>query len=628
MKNQLNVLLVDDNESFLKILSKSLRDRGYFVSTAKSHSEALEILINKIYHVAFIDCILFSEEGVDLAHKIHRILGYSVEIVLMSGVLSSKNIEGIEGLNQVRFLKKPIKNKDVNSILQSIKNTVIYGEVDNFLLKLFKKDISDKDKLKLLFNLETVNDVGFFPTLIQLLNTGEKGSVKFSFDNQPEHEIFFEDKVIVNYICYNSQFFIDQLVADGHLEQKDSKKIYNLKAEDLDQEIIAQCYTSPNAIAKVKDKLMLKVLNEIPNKQKIKLESKLFKSSHCFFQINRESLIQTISSLVVKLNPSSLKSLFGESMMECTVVSNEEMSNENLSEIIAEPVKLKQLKSNKKFKTDLDFYHFIFNLLLESQILLQTDQGKHFHIKRRFQSLYSYLKNKDAKTIIQIIGQLEPHSIPSHDMMKSIYLKFVAFNHADKLPHLLEEDIVQYVNLACDKVKVAYKELIDPSVQLALNEKIKAEQMNKEIRRMEDKKMVTNFLINEKYTEGLNNILSQDEAIVEKDIEWQILYLWVTYKIGNEAKIREEKMKRFLNNLIRDTMNLDSKSLYFYILGLHHMQFKKTQKALESFQRTKLIDPSFKPVHKDLKKIILEQSRSTKALSFSNLISIINKKTG
>ena len=187
---------------------------------------------------------------------------------------------------------------------------------------------------------------------------------------------------------------------------------------------------------------------------------------------------------------------------------------------------------------------------------------------------------------------------------------------------------MQYVNLVFNKIKVAYKELIDPEIQFALQEKIKAEQVNKEIERMEDKKMVTNFLINEKYEEALNNILSQVEAIVEKDIEWQISYLWATYKIGNEVKIQEEKMKRFLNNLIKNAMNLDCKTLYFYILGLHHMQLNKTQKALENFQKTKLIDPSFKPVNKDLKDIILKQNRDTKTLSFSNLISVITKKTG
>ena len=439
MKNQLNVLLVDDNENFLKLISKSLRDRGHFVSVAQSHREALEFLINKSYHVAFIDCILFSEEGVDLVHKIRCILGHSVEIVLMSGVLSDKNIKDIEGLNQVHFLKKPIKNKEIDSVLQSVQNKVIYGEVDNFLLKLFKEDISDRDKLKLLFNLEQVNDAEFFLTLVQLLDSGEKGSIKFSFNDQKEHEIFFEDKVIINYICYDSQLFIDQLVASGHLEQADSRKIYNLKAEDLDQKIIDQCYASPNAIAQVKDRLMLKVLNEIPGQQKIKLESKLFKSSHSFFQMNKAFLIQTLSSLLVKLNLSSLECLFDENIMECTVAPNKEVSNEHLDGVIKEQIKLKQLKSNKKFKIDLEFYYFVINLLLKSQVFLQTDQDKHFYIKRRFQSLYSYLKDKDAQTIIQIIGQLEPSSTPSHDRIKSIYLRFIASNHVDKLPHLLEK---------------------------------------------------------------------------------------------------------------------------------------------------------------------------------------------
>ena len=229
-----------------------------------------------------------------------------------------------------------------------------------------------------------------------------------------------------------------------------------------------------------------------------------------------------------------------------------------------------------------------------------AEKESEFYLKRRFKSLNAYVQNQEPEELIKRIGQYSKHESFSNDKIKEIYLNFIRFNHTDKLDSL-DEETGKLVRSICDKVKKAHDTLIDPKANLLIVEKARSEQMNKEIKRAEDKKLAHHLLESEEYQKALDTILAQDSRIVDKDLDWQILHLWAIYKLNNESDIKDTKTKKFLNNVIRDALNLDSKNLYFYVLGLHYKHIKKEDKAISNLQKSKLIDPSFKPVSKDLK---------------------------
>ena len=58
--------------------------------------------------------------------------------------------------------------------------------------------------------------------------------------------------MMTNYVCYGTDIFLSRLVSCGALSERDKHKVRHLNPEDLDHEIIAQCYAAPQTVAKEK----------------------------------------------------------------------------------------------------------------------------------------------------------------------------------------------------------------------------------------------------------------------------------------------------------------------------------------------------------------------------------------
>ena len=118
-RKKLNVLVVDDSQSFLKSFKTVLEQKDCVVQTTSTIGEACQMALNNVFHVVFIDCILLSQHGIDLAKKIREILGDSLEIVMMSGIIAGESITSFTDLNLFEFFKKPISRMKLDFIFKA-----------------------------------------------------------------------------------------------------------------------------------------------------------------------------------------------------------------------------------------------------------------------------------------------------------------------------------------------------------------------------------------------------------------------------------------------------------------------------------------------------------------------------
>ena len=111
-----DVLLVDDEEQFLKVLSQRLEGRGIKVDTSTSGEDALKRVEGKDFDAIILDLAMPGISGLETLKRI-RSENPDVQIIMLTGHSSvEKGVEAIKA-GAVDFLEKPA---DLNKIMEKI----------------------------------------------------------------------------------------------------------------------------------------------------------------------------------------------------------------------------------------------------------------------------------------------------------------------------------------------------------------------------------------------------------------------------------------------------------------------------------------------------------------------------
>jgi DNA-binding NtrC family response regulator len=111
-----DVLLVDDEEKFLKVLSQRMEGRGLKVETSTTGEEALKKVKGKEFDAIVLDLAMPGMSGIETLKRI-RSENPDVQIIMLTGHGSvEKGVEAIKA-GAVDFLEKPA---DINKIMEKI----------------------------------------------------------------------------------------------------------------------------------------------------------------------------------------------------------------------------------------------------------------------------------------------------------------------------------------------------------------------------------------------------------------------------------------------------------------------------------------------------------------------------
>src|SRR4051812_25820951 len=90
-KNEIKILIVEDDKTFAEALRQVLTKIGYLVTVAHNPNDALTAQKQQLFAVTIIDCLLPKISGVDLALKMRGEGGLAGPLFLMSGIFKDKN---------------------------------------------------------------------------------------------------------------------------------------------------------------------------------------------------------------------------------------------------------------------------------------------------------------------------------------------------------------------------------------------------------------------------------------------------------------------------------------------------------------------------------------------------------
>ncbi len=117
-KLEANVLLVDDEEQFLEVLSERLETRGLQVNSVTSGEDAVAQIEDRNFDAIVVDLSMPGINGIETMKQIKE-KRPDLEIIILTGQATVET--GIEAmkLGAEDFLEKPV---DLNVLLEKIKN--------------------------------------------------------------------------------------------------------------------------------------------------------------------------------------------------------------------------------------------------------------------------------------------------------------------------------------------------------------------------------------------------------------------------------------------------------------------------------------------------------------------------
>jgi DNA-binding NtrC family response regulator len=111
-----NVLVVDDEEQFLKVFSQRLEGRGLKVDTSTTGEDALKMVKDKEFDAIVLDLVMPGMSGIETLKRI-RAENPDVQIIILTGHGTiEKTVEAVKE-GAIDFLEKPA---DLSKIMEKI----------------------------------------------------------------------------------------------------------------------------------------------------------------------------------------------------------------------------------------------------------------------------------------------------------------------------------------------------------------------------------------------------------------------------------------------------------------------------------------------------------------------------
>ena len=194
-----NILIVDDSQAILHLLSSFLEQKGYEVVTAEDGLKALDILESFRPDIMFVDLIMPGIKGDKLCRIIRKMPAYdSVTLVIITATAAEEKIDFVSLGADACIAKGPLKImlESVSQVLEHLQN----NEIEPLTEKIFgSDDIFERDITR-----ELLASNKHFEVTLDNMDEGLvelTGSGKITFVNRAAAELLSlpEEKLLSSY---------------------------------------------------------------------------------------------------------------------------------------------------------------------------------------------------------------------------------------------------------------------------------------------------------------------------------------------------------------------------------------------------------------------------------------------
>jgi DNA-binding response OmpR family regulator len=116
-KNQVRILVVDDDKYLLDIIKIILESEGYIVETAIGGPEAMASLNAQKANLVLLDIRLPGEDGYQVLRQIRLIS--NVPVIMLTGVAEAASVAQSVELGADGYIRKPISSQELIAIVRN-----------------------------------------------------------------------------------------------------------------------------------------------------------------------------------------------------------------------------------------------------------------------------------------------------------------------------------------------------------------------------------------------------------------------------------------------------------------------------------------------------------------------------
>jgi len=180
MYKPINLLIVDDDPSLVKVFEKMAKNEGWTYLTASNGADAIEIFNKTVIEAAVLDIAMPESNGLEVLEHVKK-NGINTEIIMMTGVGSIETAVKAIKTGAYDYFTKPFE--DVNKVINVIGKAIEHHRLMQNLKKLERmekgeaayEDIIGKSR-KMQEVFELIENVA--PTSSTILILGESGTGK------------------------------------------------------------------------------------------------------------------------------------------------------------------------------------------------------------------------------------------------------------------------------------------------------------------------------------------------------------------------------------------------------------------------------------------------------------------
>lgn len=610
-RKKLSILVVDDSRGFLKSFETMLEQKDCVVQTTSSTKEACQMALNNVFHIVFIDCILLSQHGIELAKKIREILGNSLEIVMMSGIVSSESITSFTDLNLFGFFQKPISRMKLDSILRQARDRYIVSDSGNFLKNIFYEPFSNDLFLQFLVSLNRISTAKFFPILNGIFKSKEDLTLQVSLDNSTVSQIFFKKGIISGFEA-NEKSLVESLISKDLLAREDVYKLekHTLKTSDaIFQNLIGEGLLSPWQIHTLQLQQLIEFLELISKSQEITVKTKLFKSKDNYMEVNQNLLADKMFPLLENLPQQDMEKVFDKNILTSGLKINSKKDSikylplvEPFVEKVKEGMRISAIQSQMSLDDKKCRIYILYVLLKGGASYSESGSGilTDSYLLKRYKKIYEFFNKTSSKEIFKIMGNAKKITSSDLDTIKNIYRSFLKSNHIDRFSMDISPNVKKSINNVTIRLKQIYNEISKTSEQQREDEKEKG--MRKAIELSKNKQLCRSLMEEKKYEETFSIIKNISFKDLRKSTDWMLLYIWLHAKAPH-CGIDKDMVREFIVSIGVVKTSLMQNPIYFYIQGLFFLNQNERDKALMFFKRSKELDVSFQPAYEEYKRV-------------------------
>jgi CheY-like chemotaxis protein/predicted regulator of Ras-like GTPase activity (Roadblock/LC7/MglB family) len=266
------ILLVDDEEIFVKTMSLFLSKRGFIVETASTAPQALSLLSSKEFNLLVTDLNMPGMDGVELIRKVREIKPHQ-KILVFTGFPSRESQEEAYRLGAINYIVKPFTSERFLELLRkalTVNDEGLLGPVELTFEDLIQVYAQQQKSL-----------------LIEIQKGGEKGY------------IYFKKGRIIHAETKNN-------IGVEAFYEIQSWKAGRFKADNFDSEVKQTIDTTVDALllegARIEDEKSKSVTKPSPAKKTRDL------SKEDRADVNKSQRRQSMPSMIEEIN-SALKDL-------------------------------------------------------------------------------------------------------------------------------------------------------------------------------------------------------------------------------------------------------------------------------------------------------------------------------